>query len=57
MKTATEGAILIDLASARRWTREDVYDRLHFTETGSRRVAEIVEESLAPLAAAPLRPA
>jgi len=25
----TEGALLIDLALARRWTREDVYDGLH----------------------------
>lgn len=45
----TEGAILIDLVSARRWTREDVYDGLHFTETGSRHVAEIIEQDLAPL--------
>jgi len=46
---ATEGAILIDLAAARRWTREDVYDRLHLTETGSRRVAALIDQALAPL--------
>jgi len=45
----TEDAILIDLAVARRWTREDVYDGLHFTETGSRHVAEIVARALTPL--------
>ena len=46
---ATEGAVLIDLAAARQWTREDVYDGLHFTETGSRRVAELIDQALAPL--------
>src|SRR3990172_8759556 len=45
----TEGAILIDLAAARHWTREDVYDGLHFTESGSRHVAEIIERALEPL--------
>lgn len=44
----TEGAILIDLVAARQWTRDDVYDGLHLTETGSRHVAEIIEEALAP---------
>jgi hypothetical protein len=44
----TEGAILIDLVSARHWTREDVYDGLHFTETGSRHVAETIEQALSP---------
>jgi hypothetical protein len=44
----TEGAILIDLVSARRWTREDVYDGLHFTETGSRHVAEVIVQALSP---------
>jgi lysophospholipase L1-like esterase len=48
----TEGAILIDLAAARRWTREDVYDGKHLTETGSRHVAQIVEQALAPRIAA-----
>jgi lysophospholipase L1-like esterase len=48
----TEGAILIDLVSARHWTRDDVYDGLHLTETGSRHVAEIIEEALAPRIAA-----
>jgi hypothetical protein len=27
---------------------EDVYDGLHFTQTGSRHVAEIIDQSLAP---------
>jgi len=45
----TEGSVLIDLAAARTWTREDVYDGLHFTETGSRHVAELIEQALAPL--------
>ena len=45
----TEGSVLIDLAAARKWTREDVYDGLHFTETGSRHVAELIEQALAPL--------
>jgi hypothetical protein len=48
----TEGAILIDLAAARRWTLDDVYDGKHLTETGSRHVAEIVEDVLAPRIAA-----
>jgi hypothetical protein len=43
----TEGAMLIDLVGERHWTREDVYDGIHFTETGSRHVAEIVERALA----------
>ncbi len=41
-----EGALLIDLARARAWTREDVYDGLHLTETGSRRVADIMAKAL-----------
>lgn len=45
----TEGALLIDLVAARRWTRDDIYDGLHFTETGSRHVAEIVDQALTPL--------
>jgi len=45
----TEGALLIDLVAARHWTRDDVYDGFHFTETGSRHVAEIVDQALTPL--------
>lgn len=52
-----EGALLIDLAASREWGDEDVYDGFHFTETGSRRVANIIAEALgAHIAAAP-RPA
>lgn len=47
----SEGAILIDLARAREWSNEDVYDGLHFTETGSRRVANTVASKLADLVA------
>lgn len=43
----TEGAMLIDLVRARKWTDADVYDGLHFTETGSRHVAEIVANAIA----------
>lgn len=43
----TEGAMLIDLVRARKWTGADVYDGLHFTETGSRHVAEIVADAIA----------
>ncbi|MCG8558715.1 MAG: SGNH/GDSL hydrolase family protein [Hyphomicrobiales bacterium] len=38
----TEGALLIDLAAARQWTGEDVYDGIHFTATGAKRVAELI---------------
>lgn len=44
----SEGAMLIDLAAARQWrNREDVYDGLHFTSAGSRKVAEIIAGALA----------
>jgi hypothetical protein len=49
----TEGAILIDLVTARRWTRDDVYDGVHFTESGSRHVAEIITQALTPLIVPP----
>lgn len=42
----SEGALLIDLSAARQWGDEDVYDGIHFTETGSRRVAEIIADVL-----------
>ena len=45
----SEGALLIDLVGARQWTRDDVYDGLHFTETGSRHMAETIDQALAPL--------
>ncbi|MEC9367387.1 MAG: hypothetical protein VX871_01700, partial [Pseudomonadota bacterium] len=44
----SEEALLIDLATARTWRhREDVYDGLHFTALGARRVADIVAGALA----------
>lgn len=42
----TEGAVLIDLATARQWVFGDVYDGLHFTDQGSRLVADIVATAL-----------
>ena len=45
----SEQVPLVDLAAARDWSDEDVYDGLHFTDAGSRRVAEVVAEALAPL--------
>lgn len=38
----SQDVTLIDLATARQWTNEDVYDDLHFTETGSRHAADII---------------
>jgi lysophospholipase L1-like esterase len=43
-----EGAVLIDLSAARRWRPADVYDGLHFTDSGSRIAAEVVAGVLAP---------
>jgi lysophospholipase L1-like esterase len=44
---AREDALLIDLASAREWQAgDDIYDAIHFTDAGSRRVAEIVAAHL-----------
>lgn len=45
----SEGAILIDLMAQRAWSSDDVYDGLHFTETGSRHVAEIIASQLSPV--------
>jgi lysophospholipase L1-like esterase len=42
----SEGAVLIDLARARAWTFGDVYDDVHFTDRGSRLVAETVAAAL-----------
>lgn len=42
----SQDVMLIDLAAARKWTSEDVYDDLHFTETGSRNAAGIIAEVL-----------
>ena len=44
---STEDVMLIDLA-ARQWTVDDIYDNHHFTESGSRRAAEIIEQALLP---------
>ncbi len=48
----SEGVPLIDLAAARDWSDRDVYDGLHFNDTGSRRAADAVAEAMAPLVAA-----
>lgn len=42
----SENALLIDLARARRWQFGDVYDAIHFTDSGSRKVAEIIANGL-----------
>ena len=46
-----EGALLIDLAAASKWTANDLYDQLHFTDAGSTRAAAIIAETLAPVVA------
>lgn len=38
----TEDVALIDLAKAQRWNEPALYDRLHFTDSGSRQAAEII---------------
>lgn len=43
----SDGAVLIDLAAARRWTLEDVYDGVHFTTVGAKHVAGIIADRLA----------
>jgi lysophospholipase L1-like esterase len=40
---------LVDLAAAGPWTNEHVYDGLHFTDAGSRRVAGLVADALEPM--------
>ncbi len=42
----TEGALLIDPAAAE-WGTDDLYDRLHFTDNGSRRMAALIADALA----------
>ena len=42
----SEATPLIDLARARTWRYGDVYDAVHFTDEGSKRVAEIVAAAL-----------
>ena len=42
----TEAVPLIDLARARTWRFGDVYDGMHFTDAGSKQVAEIVAAAL-----------
>jgi lysophospholipase L1-like esterase len=41
-----EGALLIDLAAARPWAFGDVYDAVHFTDSGSQHVADIIAAAL-----------
>ena len=43
----SDGALLIDLAAARRWTLEDVYDGVHFTTVGAKHVAGVIADGLA----------
>jgi lysophospholipase L1-like esterase len=45
----SEGVPLIDLARARNWRFGDVYDAVHFTDEGSKKVAEIVATALEEL--------
>jgi hypothetical protein len=42
----SEAVPLIDLARARDWRFGDVYDAVHFTDEGSKKVAEIVAAAL-----------
>jgi lysophospholipase L1-like esterase len=42
----SEGVPLIDVAAARTWAFGDVYDGVHFTDSGSRLVAEIIAAGL-----------
>ena len=44
-----EKVALIDLAAARGWTRHELYDGLHFNDTGSLAAAEIVAGALAEI--------
>lgn len=39
---SSESVLLIDLARAKDWSFGDVYDSIHFTDQGSRKVAEVV---------------
>ncbi len=48
----SEEVPLIDLAAARDWSDDDLYDGLHFNDPGARRAAEVVAEALGPLVAA-----
>ena len=45
----SEGATLIDLATAQEWTDAELYDGLHFLDAGSRKAAEIIATQLEPL--------
>jgi hypothetical protein len=42
----SEAIPLIDLARARAWRFGDVYDSVHFTDSGSKEVADIVAAAL-----------
>ena len=53
---ASTGSTLIDLAAAHPWSRNELYDGLHFNDDGSERVAEIVADALQPVLAK-IRPA
>jgi len=45
----SEEVTLIDLARARQWSDADIYDGLHFLDSGSRRVAEVVATAMETL--------
>lgn len=43
----SEGVTLVDLAAAGGWSQAELYDGLHFTDRGSRRVADLVADAVA----------
>jgi len=52
----TNEVLLIDLASAREWQRgRDVYNSIHFADSGSKSTAERVVEALKDRMGQPLR--
>lgn len=55
LKARENGILLVDLAREIPPEKEYLYDVVHFTELGSRRVAEIVAAKLEPLVAAKLK--
>ena len=46
MLPRSEGADLIDLATAAEWLDEDLYDGFHYTDTGSIKVADILAREM-----------
>lgn len=42
----SENVLLIDLARAHEWSFGDVYDAIHFTDQGSRKVADVIAAKL-----------